>query len=184
MAEQTNDMALPDDPFGRALYRICIALAIFGGALACVMALLVTVSVTGRYLFAAPVPGDYDLVGIIAGCAVFAFLPYCQLRRGNVVVDFFTTNVPPRGKALLDGIGAFFYLVIAVVFTWRMYFGMLELRDNNEVIAAFNFYRWWTMPLNIVCMAVLIVVIFYTLTRDIHDIKTGRHAAHATASGE
>ena len=184
MSEQERGDARPADPAGRVLYETSRALAIFGGILCCFTAALVTVSVVGRYLFSAPVPGDYDLVGIIAGCAVFAFLPYCQLRRGNVVVDFFTTNVPPRGKALLDGIGAFFYLVIAVVFTWRMYFGMLELRDNNEVIAAFNFYRWWTMPLNIVCMAVLIVVIFYTLTRDIHDIKTGRHAAHATASGE
>jgi len=184
MAEQAHDDALPSDPFGRALYRLCTWLAIFGGFLACAMAILVTVSVTGRYLFSAPVPGDYDLVGIIAGCAVFAFLPYCQIRRGNVVVDFFTTGVPARGKALLDAVGSLFYLLIALIFTWRMYYGMLELRNNHEVIAAFNFFRWWTMPLNIVCMAVLIVVIFYTLTRDIHDVKTGQHTAKFAASGD
>ena len=184
MAEANFDLALPSDPFGRVLYRLCIGLAIFGGFLACGMALLVTVSVIGRYLFASPVPGDYDLVGIIAGCAVFAFLPYCQLVRGNVSVDFFTLSVPPRGKALLDGVGTFFYLIIAVVFTWRMYFGMVELEENNEVIAAFNFYRWWTIPLNILCMIVLIVVIFYTLTRDIQDVKAGRHAARTGVSGE
>jgi len=184
MAELAHDMALPDDRFGRALYRLCVWLAIFGGGLACIMATLVTVSVTGRYLISEPVPGDYDLVGIIAGCAVFAFLPYCQLRRGNVVVDFFTTNVPPRAKAALDAIGTFFYLIIAVVFTWRMYFGMLELADNNEVIAAFTFYRWWTIPLNILCMLVLIVVIFYTLTRDIHDVRTGQTSERHVASGE
>jgi TRAP-type C4-dicarboxylate transport system permease small subunit len=184
MAEQTHDDALPSDPFGRALHRLCVALAVFGGFLACAMAVLVAVSVTGRYLFSAPVPGDYDLVGIISGCAVFAFLPYCQLRRGNVVVDFFTTGVPARGKALLDAIGSLLYLLIAVIFTWRMYYGMLELRNNHEVIAAFNFFRWWTMPLNIVCMIVLIVVIFYTLTRDINDIKTGQESARTVVSGE
>lgn len=184
MAEGTHRVALPSDPFGRALYRVCVVLAIFGGFLACAMALLVTVSVTGRYLIAEPVPGDYDLVGIISGCAVFAFLPYCQLMRGNIVVDFFTTNVPARGKAVLDGIGTFLYLGIAVIFTWRMYYGMLELREYSEVIAAFNFYRWWTLPLNIFCMIVLIVVIVYTLIRDVDDIRTGRHASVRTVTGD
>jgi TRAP-type C4-dicarboxylate transport system permease small subunit len=184
MAEQPHDDALPDDSFGRALYKVCISLAIFGGLLACVMGIMVTVSVIGRYLFSAPVPGDYDLVGIISGTAVFAFLPYCQLRRGNVVVDFFTTNMPARGKAFLDGIGTLFYLIIAVVFTWRMYYGMVEMRENNEVIAAFNFYRWSTIPLNIICMIVLVVVIFYTLTRDINDVRTGRQSARTVVSGD
>lgn len=184
MSERADHLPLPGDPFGRGLYRLCVALAIFGGFLACFMAILVTVSVTGRYLISAPVPGDYDLVGIISGCAVFAFLPYCQLVRGNVVVDFFTTKVPTRGKALLDTMGTLFYLVIAIVFTWRMYFGMLEMRANNEVIAAFNFFRWWTIPLNLICMVVLIVVIFYTLTRDVRDVRTGQQSPRIASSGE
>lgn len=183
MAEFDNAVR-PADPFGRALYQVCFALAIFGGMLCCVMALLVTVSVTGRYLLSAPVPGDYDLVGIISGNAVFAFLPYCQLTRGNVVVDFFTTNLRPRAKAVLDAIGSLLYLLIAIVFTWRMYFGMLELRAFSEVIAAFNFYRWWTIPLNMLCMIVLILVIGYTLTRDIGDVRAGREVAKAGVKWE
>jgi TRAP-type C4-dicarboxylate transport system permease small subunit len=184
MEEQASNAALPGDPLGRALYRVCFILAIVGGILSCVMAVLVTVSVTGRYLFSAPVPGDYDLIGIICGNAVFAFLPYCQLMRGNVVVDFFTTNMRPRGRALLDAIGAFLYLVIATVFTWRMYYGMLEFRANNEVIAAFNFYRWTTIPFNMLCMVVLIAVIAYTLSRDVRDFRTGRSSERTAVHGE
>jgi len=184
MDDRADTGAWPTDPFGRALYRICFILVIIGGALCCVMALMVTISVTGRYLFAAPIPGDYDLIGILCGCAVFAFLPYCQLVRGNIVVDFFTTNIAPRRKAVLDAIGSLFYLLVAVIFTWRMYYGMVELRANGEVIAAFNFYRWSTIPLNIACMLVLIVVIAYTLTRDIDDAKTGRESVRTVVSGE
>ena len=106
MAEHDARHTRPTDPVGRVLFDVSRALAIFGGFLCCGMAVMVTVSVTGRYLFSAPVPGDYDLVGIIAGAAVFAFLPYCQLTRSNVVVDFFTTNVGTRGKAVLDAIGS------------------------------------------------------------------------------
>jgi TRAP-type C4-dicarboxylate transport system permease small subunit len=184
MAEPDRDDARPTDPVGRALFQLTRALAIFGGVLCSLVAAMVTVSVTGRYLFSAPVPGDYDLVGIIAGCAVFAFLPYCQLIRANVVVDFFTTNLSARRKALLDAFGSLFYLTVAVVFTWRMYFGMLELRANNEQIAAFRFYRWSTIPLNLACMIVLIAVIAYTLSRDIGDARTGRETPRSAVSGE
>ena len=94
MTEPTPDASRPADAAGRALLAISRALAVIGGLLACVVAVMVTVSVTGRYLFSAPIPGDYDIVGIISGCAIFCFLPYCQMIRGNVVVDFFTNGLP------------------------------------------------------------------------------------------
>ena len=177
MSEQTRDQPRPTDPVGRALFGTSKILAIFGGILCFIMALMVTVSVTGRYLLAAPIPGDYDLVAIISGCAVFAFLPYCQMARGNVVVDFFTTGMSPRGKAALDAVGALIYLLVAIVFTWRLYFGMLELRASGEVLANFNFYRWWTVPLNIFCMVILITVIAYTFARDIGDARKAKAPA-------
>lgn len=184
MADHARDGSRPTDPVGRALFVLTRLLAILGGILACGMAIMVTVSVIGRYLFSTPIPGDYDLVGIISGCAVFAFLPYCQLTRSNVVVDFFTTGVGARGKAFLDAIGSLLYLVVAAIFTWRMYYGMLEFRANNEQIAAFGFYRWSTIPLNLVCMIVLIAVIAYTLARDIRDIKTARQSTGPAAKWE
>jgi TRAP-type C4-dicarboxylate transport system permease small subunit len=173
MAEPARESAWPADPVGRALYAVTKVLAIFGGLLGCAMAAVVTISVSGRYLLGWPIQGDYDIVGILCGSAVFAFLPYCQLTRGNVVVDFFTNHLRPRGRAALDGLGTLLYLVIAVMFAWRLYYGMLELHDTNQVLAAFNFYRWWTIPFDIFCMAVLIVVIAYTLARDIGRVRTG-----------
>lgn len=183
MPEQAARHTAPADPVGRVLHHTSVALAVFGGVLCAVMALLVTASVIGRYLFAAPVPGDYDIIGIMNGVAVFAFLPYCQLVRGNVVVDFFTARLRPRGKALLDAAGNVLFLVVAVVFTWRMYYGLLDLRDYSEVIAAFNFYRWWTVPLNLFCMLVLIAVIGYTLARDIARLRIGAAPPAAKAQG-
>lgn len=150
---------------GRTLHGIADVLAIVGGVLCCLMAAIVTVSVAGRYLFARPVPGDYDLVGILCGCAIFAFLPYCQLKRGNVLADFFTQAAPPRVKAALDAGGNVLFLAAAMLFTWRLGAGTLEMRRSAEQIAAFSFYRWWTMPFDIFCMLVLIGAILYTLVR-------------------
>jgi TRAP-type C4-dicarboxylate transport system permease small subunit len=152
---------------GWGLHRLAELLAILGGVLGCLMAALVTVSVAGRYLLATPVPGDYDLVGILCGCAIFSFLPYCQLRSGNVLADFFTQGAPPRFKAALDAGGKVLFLVAASLFTWRLYYGALEMRRSAEQIAAFRFYRWWTMPFDIFCMIVLVAAILYTLVRDL-----------------
>ncbi len=183
MAEQATP-ARPNDPFGRALYRTAEILAIFGGMLSCVMAAVVTISVSGRYLFSSPIPGDYDIVGILCGCAVFAFLPYCQLRRGNVIADFFTARAPARVKARLDGAGNALFLVAMIMFTWRLYHGMLEMQQSSEQIAMFAFYRWWTIPFDLFCMVVLVCAIVYTLMQDIAGTRAGRAAEHPIVKGE
>lgn len=169
---------------GRVLFAIARALAIFGGVLSCVMATIVSVSVFGRYAFSSPINGDYDIVGILCGCAIFAFLPYCQLMRGNVLADFFTQNAPPHVKAALDAFGNLLFLIAAILFTWRLYYGMLELRSSSEQISAFAFYRWWTIPFDIFCMIVMLFAIAYSFAEDLANIKTGRAAAHPAAGGE
>jgi TRAP-type C4-dicarboxylate transport system permease small subunit len=184
MAEQAGTEARQADAFGRALYRTANILAILGGVLSCAMALIVTVSVAGRYLFSAPIPGDYDIVGILCGCAIFAFLPHCQLHRGNVLADFFTQRAPARAKAGLDAFGNVLFLAAIVMFTWRLYYGMLEMRQSHEQIAMFAFYRWWTIPFDLFCMLVLICAIFYTLLQDIAGARAGRAAWRPIAKAE
>ena len=184
MAEPADVTARPTDPAGRALHNIANVLAIFGGVLSCAMAAVVTISVFGRYAFSAPINGDYDIVGILCGCAIFAFLPYCQLKRGNVLADFFTQRAPEHVKAALDAAGNMLFFIAAALFTWRLYYGMLEMQQSNEQIAAFAFYRWWTIPFDIFCMIVMLFAIAYTFTQDLANAKAGRSAARPAASGE
>lgn len=184
MAEPTSGTPGRMGSFGRALHGTANGLAIFGGLLSCVMAAVVTISVAGRYLFSAPVPGDYDIVGILCGCAIFAFLPYCQLHRGNVLADFFTQRAPARVKAALDAMGNLLFLAAIVMFTWRLYYGMLELRQSSEQIAMFAFYRWWTIPFDLLCMVVLICAIFYTFMQDLADARAARSERVPIPKGE
>lgn len=183
MSEEPQEIARPTDSVGRVLFAASRLLAAVGAFLCCIIAVMVTVTVTGRYLFAAPIPGDYDIIGIISGCAIFAFLPYCQMIRNNVVVDFFTVRMAPRGRAALDGMGTLFYLVVAVILGWRLYYGMVELRESSQVLAIVNFYRWWTLPFDLLCMAVLIATIAYTLFRDVKAVRTGESTETGGAAG-
>jgi TRAP-type C4-dicarboxylate transport system permease small subunit len=181
MAEHGREAARTPGSAARALLATARMLAVIGGLLSCAMAAIVTVSVIGRYLFNRPISGDYDIVGILCGCAIFAFLPYCQLQRGNVLADFFTARAPARVKAYLDAAGALIYLATAVLLTWRLYYGALEMRQSAEVIAAFDFYRWWTIPFDLLCMVVLILAIAYTLAQDLTAARTGAATAGPAA---
>ncbi len=173
MSEDGSKIVPPTDPIGSLLFSVTRALAVLGGVITALVAAMISVSVTGRYLFSAPIPGDYDIVGIAAGTAVFAFLPFCQLVRGNVVVDFFTSGAPERVKAVLNAFGSLLFLIVAVLITWRLYHGALDMRRDGEVLAAFPFYRWWTVPFDVVCMAMLILVVAYTFACDIGKIIAG-----------
>jgi TRAP-type C4-dicarboxylate transport system permease small subunit len=120
----------------------------------------------------------------LCGCAIFAFLPFCQLRRGNVVADFFTQQASPRTRALLDAMGNLLFLLAAIMFTWRLYYGMLEMRQSSEQIAAFAFYRWWTIPFDIFCLIVLVCAILYSLYEDIANARAETPASPTLTTGE
>jgi hypothetical protein len=57
--------------------------------------------------------------------------------------------------------------MVAILFTWRLYYGGLELRANGEVLASFDFHRRWTIPFDLVCMAVLVGAMAYGLVCDL-----------------
>ena len=90
---------------------------------------------------------------------------------------------PSEFKATLDAAGTFLYLAAAIMFTWRLYYGALEMRQTSEQISAFVFYRWWTIPFDILCMIVLIFAILYTFVHDVADARTGSPAAAPTPEG-
>ena len=160
---------------GRVLYLISKWMAIFGGVILFILAILTTISVFGRKFLDAPVPGDFELVAIGTGVAVFACLPYCQLMRGNVLVDFFMNNAPTRAKTIADIIAGLIFLAIGLMLTWRMIYGAIDMHDVNEVSMTIGFPRWSTFPISIVFMSFLVIIIIYTLGRSIAETRANRY---------
>ena len=174
MAEPGNGAGRPTDPVGRLLHAIARWLAVLGGAILAAMALLTTVSIAGRATFSAPVRGDFELVAIGTGIAVFAFLPWCQLTRGNVLVDFFMVKAPVRAKALCDALGGILYVLLGALLTWRMVYGGIDMHQYAELSLTLNFPRWTTFPVSVVLMAFLIAVTAYTVHRSFREMREGR----------
>ena len=160
---------------GRTLQRAATAVALIGGAILFALTLLTVISVIGRAAFSAPIPGDFELVEIGMAVAIFAFLPYCQIVRGNVIVDLFTTRASPRTRALLDAAGNLIYTAIAALLTWRGALGGLEVRGYGETTMVLRVPVWWGYVPAVLCLALLTLVCGYTTWRSLREARG--HAA-------
>lgn len=148
-------------------------LALAGGAVLLGLTSLTVASILGRALIATPVPGDFELVELGAAVAVFAFLPYCQLVGGNVVVDVFTRHLRRRPRALLDGLGGLLFAAIAGVLTWRLALGGLDFRQYGETTMVLRLPVWWAFPPMVVSSALLTLACLHTAARDLRRALSG-----------
>ena len=140
--------------------RLAGLMAIAGGILICFAAVLVTISVAGRRLFNKPIPGDYEMVEISVGVAVFAFLAYTAAKSGHIAVDTFTLKLRPRVNAVIDG---FWDLVLAAFlgfFSWGLFAGGLNARAYGETLIQLAWPIW---PVYIACSLLAALACLVTL---------------------
>jgi TRAP-type C4-dicarboxylate transport system permease small subunit len=116
--------------FDRAVQ--CVALV--GGALLIALATMVVVSVTLRsdLVGAAGVPGDFELVQMATAIAAFCFLPYCQLKRGNIFVDTFTLKLPQSWQRGIDAMWDVVYALVMALIAWRLGVGARAAFASGE----------------------------------------------------
>src|SRR4051794_40663221 len=102
---------------GRALDLASQALALGGGVLLVCLTGMSVASVLGRSL-GHPILGDFELVQFGSAIAIAFFLPYAQLRRANIIVDFFTVRSSARVRGALDAIGAVLLAAVMGLVAW------------------------------------------------------------------
>ncbi|ROR32195.1 TRAP transporter small permease [Inmirania thermothiophila] len=155
---------------GGWLAGLCRGFAIAGGVLILAAAALTVVSVGTRYVLGRPIPGDFELVEIACAVAVFAFLPWCQLQRGNVLVDVFTLRAPRRLRARLDALWSALYGALALLLAWRMALGGLDMRRYGEQTMVLGVPLWWGF---IPIVASLLLLAATCLATAWHDLRGG-----------
>ncbi|HTP71028.1 MAG TPA: TRAP transporter small permease [Burkholderiaceae bacterium] len=110
----------------KTLELLAKACAIAAGALLTVITLMTCVSVIGRNTTGWTIVGDFELTGAAAGAAIALFMPWCQLRRGNISVDFFTARASRQTQRRLERIGALLLALVMALMSWRAAVGGLN----------------------------------------------------------
>ena len=117
-----------------AFERVVQSVALLGGVLLITLSVTVVISVTLRsdFVGGAGVPGDFELVQMATALAAFCFLPWCQLRRGNIFVDTFTLKLPERWPRRIDAGWDMVYALVMALIAWRLAVGARAAFGTGE----------------------------------------------------
>jgi TRAP-type C4-dicarboxylate transport system permease small subunit len=142
MATSDSGTQLPPPRPAPWLERAAGAFAVAGGVLMLAVAALVTTSVVLRWQFNAPIDGDFEYVRMGTAVAVFAFLPYAQVRRGNIMVDTFTSWLPARGQAFIDAFWDLAYALFMGFIAYCLVFGTWDAIRSGETTMQRQIVLW------------------------------------------
>ncbi|WP_380052236.1 TRAP transporter small permease [Falsihalocynthiibacter sp. SS001] len=119
MSESTSTYPL----FLRHLVR---GYALIGGIGLIAAAIITVISVVARGVGADAISGDFELVELATGIAVFSFLPWGHMVGAHVQVDVLAARFGTRFYRALGVVSNALIAVVAVVILWRLYLGFAE----------------------------------------------------------
>ena len=155
---------------GRFVNGLAKWLAVAGGLVLMAMVAMICVSIVGRALLAfglKPITGDYELVSIGMGFAVFAFMPWAHLTRGHALVALVTDSFGVKVNAWLLVITDLMMLVASAFIAWRLYFGMMDKFAYKETTLLLRFPLSWAYTMGFVGAVVWVLVSIYVLGRSL-----------------
>ncbi|MEL6597807.1 MAG: TRAP transporter small permease [Pseudomonadota bacterium] len=179
---------------GHGVEALAKGWAILGGTLLVALSVMTVVSIIGRALTGyglGPVPGDYELVANGCAIAIFAFLPWCQLRRGHVTVDIFINRLSSRAVAVFGCLGDALVLVVSAVIARQLYLGWGEkfpygsdaLRDAlamgykpffAETTYELQIPVWMPYTAALIGAVLMVIVAAYTVWRSLNWVIDGQ----------
>ena len=134
--------------------------ALAGAGMLILLALLTIISVIGRTINAyglGPIQGDFELVENGTAFVVFCCLPYCQIRFGHVSVDILARSFPTWLSYLINVTSQVGMMVIALIITRQLYFGMMDKYQWGETTFILALPAWWGYALALPASALWVV---------------------------
>jgi TRAP-type C4-dicarboxylate transport system permease small subunit len=151
--------------YGEALRAVSKVLALLGGLVFIGLVLMSIVSIVGRKVASAPVPGDVELLQMCAAFASASFFAWCHLNHGDVKVDFFTQKLAERTVRKLDAFGSLLVAVFGAAVAWRSAAGALNLLEYQETSPILGLPIWVAQALMVPGFVVLTLAGLYMAVR-------------------
>lgn len=163
-------------PLGKVTRWLARWTAVAGGVVLIAMVVVIIVSVVGRAMIWAglrPIAGDYELVGVGMGFAVFAFLPWAHLERGHALVSIVTDRFPQVVNSWILVATDLMMFVAAAFIAWRLYAGMMDKFAYKETTLLLRMPLGWGYAAGFFGAAVMVIVAAYVLGRSLTNAITG-----------
>ena len=119
--------------------------ALVGSLIALLVAGMSVYSIIGRAFLSKPLFGDVEITQMGIAASISLCLPWCQLHRGNILVDFFTQSTSVRTRQILDSVGAFLLAAMCVLLAWRTTMGALAVSSAAETSMILGLPMWLSL---------------------------------------
>jgi len=123
--------------------RFITGLNALSGYIVFFMMIMITIDVTGRYLFNSPISGTLELTEFLMVFVVFFSMAYVQLNQRHIRVELLTQRLPKR---VGDGFAIVTLLIAAVFFgllawqSWLSAWSAFEYREASEGLIQIPIY--------------------------------------------
>jgi TRAP-type C4-dicarboxylate transport system permease small subunit len=154
----------------KLLELLARACAVTAGVLLTVITLMTCLSLIGRNTTGWTIVGDFELTGAAAGAAIALFLPWCQLQRSNIIVDFFTARASAGTQATLDRLGALLLALAMGLLTWRSAIGGWNAWKSQAGTMMLGFPEWIVYIGIVPALALTSVIAFVQALRGFGDM--------------
>ena len=133
----------------KILELLAKACAVLAGVLLIGITLMTCISLIGRNTTGWSIVGAFEMSGYAAGAAIALFMPWCQYRRGNIIVDFFTAHLAQPKQDALDRFGALMLAAAMGLMAWRTTIGGINAWKSQAGSMIMGVPEWTVY----VCMA-------------------------------
>jgi TRAP-type C4-dicarboxylate transport system permease small subunit len=152
-----------------ALENLAKLCAVLAGVLLTAITGVTCVSLIGRNTIGWTLVGDIELSAAAAGAAVALFMPWCQCKRGNIMVDFFTAKASAGTQNKLDRFGAFLLGAVMLLMTWRTAIGGINAWNSKAGSMMLGFPEWVIYTGMVPALALTAVIAFAQAARGFDD---------------
>jgi TRAP-type C4-dicarboxylate transport system permease small subunit len=138
-----------------ALARAC---AVAGGLLMTALSAVLCISLAGRNTTGWTLVGDFELTAAACGAAIALCLPWCQVARGHVAVDFFTAGASAAVRGALDRLGAAALAALLGLLAWRAALGGMDAWRSQTTSMLMALPEWWVYAAMVPGLALAAVI--------------------------
>jgi len=161
-------------PGGNFLLRLARGLAVAGGLVFVGLVVMSVISIVGRKTVGFVVPGDVEVLQMLAASAAASFFPYCHLRHGDIKVDFFTHKLPQKLLWRMDAVGSLLVGLFGALIAWRAWAGAMTVREAGETSMILAWPVWIPQAFMVPGFALLAVAGFYMCAHQLRMAAQGR----------
>ena len=97
------------------------------------MMLLTCADVVMRRSFNHPIPGTYEIVGLLGALLISFALAYTTAQKGHIAVEFLVQKFTKQTQRIIDAVNHLFGIMLFAVLAWQSLLYAMDLRASGEV---------------------------------------------------